>query len=292
MEFSRRKRESGNVEAKPSFEQPDVSANLKTVKHKIAIISGKGGVGKSTVSVNLAAALSLRNGIKVGLLDADIDGPNIPKMLGIEDGKIFVADGKITPAAVEENLKVISMEFLLQDKNIPVIWRGPMKANVIRQFLGDVNWGELDYLIIDLPPGTGDAPLSIAQLIEGMDGMIVVTTPQEVALMDSRKAINFAKALKVPVIGVIENMSGLKCPHCGKEIDLFKTGGGERAALQLGVLFLGRIPFDLKIVEAADFGITFVHKYPNSEATEAFTEIVVEVVEFVQGEMKQKANSG
>jgi Mrp family chromosome partitioning ATPase len=286
MEFSRRKRESGNVEAKPSLEQLDVSANLKTVKHKIAIISGKGGVGKSTVSVNLAAALSLRNGIKVGLLDADIDGPNIPKMLGIEDGKIFVADGKITPAAVEKNLKVISMAFLLQDKNIPVIWRGPMKANVIRQFLGDVNWGELDYLIIDLPPGTGDAPLSIAQLIEGMDGMIVVTTPQEVALMDSRKAINFAKALEVPVIGVIENMSGLKCPHCGKEIDLFKTGGGEKAALQLGVPFLGRIPFDPKIVEAADFGITFVHKHSHSEATEAFTEIVAGVVEFIQEEMK------
>jgi Mrp family chromosome partitioning ATPase len=139
----------------------------------------------------------------------------------------------------------------------------------------------LDYLIIDLPPGTGDAPLSIAQLIQGMNGMIVVTTPQEIALMDSRKAINFAKALNVPVIGVIENMSGMKCPHCGKEIDLFKKGGGERAALQLGVPFLGRVPFDPQIVEAADFGITFVHKYPSSEAAEAFTQIVDEVIEFV-----------
>ncbi|MFQ6040967.1 MAG: P-loop NTPase [Candidatus Poribacteria bacterium] len=281
MEFSRRKRKGKDIEENPLFEQPDVSENLKAIKHKIAVISGKGGVGKSTVSANLAAALSQKDGVRVGLLDADIDGPNIPKLLGIENHQIFTVGGKIAPAPVAENLKVISMAFLLRDKDIPVIWRGPMKANAIRQFLGDVNWGALDYLIVDLPPGTGDAPLSIAQLIEGMDGMIVVTTPQEVALMDSRKAINFAKALNVPVIGVIENMSGMKCPHCGKEIDLFKTGGGERAALQLGVPFLGRVPFDPKIAEVAAFGITFVRKYPSSEAAEAFTQIVAEVVEFV-----------
>jgi len=281
MELFRRKREGKDTEENPLFEQPDVSENLKAIKHKIAVISGKGGVGKSTVSANLAAALSQKDSVRVGLLDADIDGPNIPKLLGIENHQIFTVGGKIVPASVTENLKVISMAFLLRDKDIPVIWRGPMKANAIRQFLGDVNWGALDYLIVDLPPGTGDAPLSIAQLIEGMDGMIVVTTPQEVALMDSRKAINFAKALNVPVIGVIENMSGMKCPHCGKEIDLFKTGGGERAALQLGVPFLGRVPFDPKIAEVADFGITFVRKYPASEAAEAFTQIVGEVVEFV-----------
>jgi Mrp family chromosome partitioning ATPase len=227
------------------------------------------------------------------LLDADIDGPNIPKMLGIEEHQISIVDGKIMPVLVpsftkgglggiSENLKVISMAFLLQDKNMPVIWRGPMKANAIRQFLGDVTWGELDYLIVDLPPGTGDAPLSIAQLIEGMDGMIVVTTSQEIALMDSRKAINFAKALNVPVIGVIENMSGLKCPHCGKEIDLFKTGGGERAALQLGVPFLGRVPFEPEIVKAADFGLPFVRQYPSSEAAEAFAQIIARVIEFVE----------
>ena len=284
MEFSRRKKENKDSEEKPLFEQPDVSENLKTIKHKIAIISGKGGVGKSTVSANLASALSLMNSVRVGLLDADIDGPNIPKLLGIENQEVFTRDGKIIPVSVADNLKVISMAFLLRDKDIPVIWRGPMKANAIRQFLGDVRWGELDYLIIDLPPGTGDAPLSIAQLIEGMDGMIVVTTPQEVALMDSRKAINFAKALNVPVIGVIENMSGMKCPHCGKEIDLFKTGGGERAALQLGVPFLGRVPFDHQIVEGADFGITFVRKYPDSEAAKAFTQIVAEVINFVSEE--------
>jgi Mrp family chromosome partitioning ATPase len=220
-----------------------------------------------------------------------IDGPNIPKLLGIENQEVFTRDGKIIPVSVADNFKVISMAFLLQDKDIPVIWRGPMKANAIRQFLGDVRWGELDYLIIDLPPGTGDAPLSIAQLTAGadacsrqMDGMIVVTTPQEVALMDSRKAINFAKALNVPVIGVIENMSGMKCPHCGKEIDLFKTGGGERAALQLGVPFLGRVPFDPKIVEVADFGITFIREYPFSAAGKAFAQIVAEVIQVVNQE--------
>jgi Mrp family chromosome partitioning ATPase len=284
MNFSKRKQENNDSEAKTLFEPPEVADNLKTIKHKIAIISGKGGVGKSTVSANLASALALMNSIRVGLLDADIDGPNIPKMLGIENHQIVTRDGKIIPVSVADNLKVISMAFLLRDKDIPVIWRGPMKANAIRQFLGDVRWGELDYLIIDLPPGTGDAPLSIAQLIQEMDGMIVVTTPQEVALMDSRKAINFAKALNVPVIGVIENMSGMKCPHCGKEIDLFKTGGGERAALQLGVPFLGRVPFDHQIVEGADFGITFVRKYPDSEAAKAFTQIVAEVINFVSKE--------
>jgi len=217
-----------------------------------------------------------------------IDGPNIPKLLGIENQEIVKIDGKIIPTQKDDNLKVISMALLIRDKDIPVIWRGPMKANAIRQFLGDVRWGELDYLIIDLPPGTGDAPLSIAQLIEGMDGMIVVTTPQEVALMDSRKAINFAKALNVPVIGVIENMSGMKCPHCGKEIDLFKTGGGERAALQLGVPFLGRVPFDPKIVEVSDVDMTFIREYPYSEAGKAFAQIVAEVITFVSEEEKSK----
>jgi Mrp family chromosome partitioning ATPase len=159
-----------------------------------------------------------------------------------------------------------------------------MKANAIRQFLGDVKWGELDYLVIDLPPGTGDAPLSIAQLIQGMDGMIVVTTPQEVALLDSRKAINFAKALNVPVIGVIENMSGMKCPHCGREIALFKTGGGEKSALELGVPFLGRVPFEPQIVEVADVGMTFIQEYPDSEAGQAFDQIVAEVINFVSTE--------
>ena len=284
MAFSKRQKGDEGEERANIPGQTDVSDNLKTIEHKIAVISGKGGVGKSTVSANLAIALSQKNYQQVGLLDADIDGPNIPQLLGIDNQPITVMDGKIQPVSVLDNLKVISMAFLIQDKNTPIIWRGPMKANAITQFLKDVGWGELDYLIVDLPPGTGDAPLSIAQLIEGMDGMIVVTTPQEVALLDARKAITFARALKVPVIGIIENMSGMKCPHCGKDIDLFKTGGGERAALELGVPFLGRVPFDPRIVESADRGASFLSESPESTATEAFIQIVAEIIEFVEGD--------
>lgn len=255
----------------------EVTKNIEQIKHKIAIISGKGGVGKSTVAVNLATAIKLQE-FDVGLLDADIDGPNIPKLLGIEDKKPSSRAGKIVPVLTENNLKVLSIAFLLENSNTPVIWRGPMKANVLRQFLGDTDWGELDYLIIDLPPGTGDAPLSTAQLIEGIDGMIVVTTPQEVALLDARKAVNFARKLSVPVVGIVENMSGLICPHCEEMINLFSTGGGEKAAEELDVPFLGRIPIDPKIVELGDLGKPYVSEHPSSSATEAFDKIVSEIV--------------
>lgn len=256
----------------------EVTKNIEKIKHKLAIISGKGGVGKSTVAVNLATALS-RQESTVGLLDADIDGPNIPKLLGIENEKPLSRGGKIVPILTEDDLKVLSMAFLLDDPSVPVIWRGPMKANVLKQFLGDADWDELDYLIIDLPPGTGDAPLSTAQLIEGLDGMIVVTTPQEVALLDARKAVNFAKKLSVPVIGIVENMSGLVCPHCGKMIELFSTGGGEKAAEELDVPFLGRIPIDPRIVELGDQGKPFVSEYPDSPAAKVFDKIVSDIVE-------------
>lgn len=259
----------------------EVTKNIEKIKHKIAIISGKGGVGKSTVAVNLATALKLQE-FDVGVLDADIDGPNIPKLLGIEDEKPLSRGGKIVPILTEDNLKVLSMAFLLEDPSMPIIWRGPMKANVLRQFLGDADWRELDYLIIDLPPGTGDAPLSTAQLIEGLDGMIVVTTPQEVALLDARKAVNFARKLSVPVVGIIENMSGLICPHCGKMINLFSTGGGEKAAEEIDVPFLGRIPLDPKIVELGDLGKPFVSEYPSSPAAESFDKIVSGIVKATQ----------
>lgn len=263
------------------LEVSEVTKNIERIKHKLAIISGKGGVGKSTVSANLSTALKLQ-GLDVGLLDADIDGPNIPKLLGIEDEKLSNKAGKIVPVLTENNLKVLSMAFLLEDRNMPIIWRGPMKANVLRQFLGEADWGELDYLIIDLPPGTGDAPLSTAQLIKGIDGMIVVTTPQEVALLDARKAVNFARKLSVPVIGIIENMSGMTCPHCGKEIELFSKGGGEKAAEELDVPFLGRIPIDPKIVELGDLGKPYVSEYPSSPASEAFEKVVSEIVKITQ----------
>jgi Mrp family chromosome partitioning ATPase len=266
-----------------------VLENLQKIRYKIVVMSGKGGVGKSTVATNLAFSLAM-NGSEVGLLDVDIHGPNIPKMLGIEDERV-TGDGKgILPILVPPHLKVMSMAFLLSTKDTPVIWRGPVKMGAINQFLGEVHWGDLDYLIIDLPPGTGDEPLSIAQLIPNSSGAIIVTTPQDVALLDSRKAVTFARTLNMPVIGIIENMSGFACPHCGKNIDLFGSGGGHRAALDLSVPFLGKVPIDPKIVETGDSGKPFVLEYSKSKSAESFNGIVEKVEKFVsQG---AKSNRG
>ena len=257
-----------------------IVGKLKDIKHTIVIMSGKGGVGKTTVAVNLAFSLSL-SGAKVGLLDVDINGPNVPKMLGIEEEKLGGMENSIEPVKVSDRLTVVSMAFLLQDRDTPVIWRGPLKMQVIRQFLGEVEWGELDYLIIDLPPGTGDEPLSIAQLIKENSGAVIVTTPQDVALLDSRKAVNFARALKMPIIGILENMSGFTCPHCNKKIDLFKVGGGEIAAREMGVPFLGGVPIDPGIVETGDSGLPFVNEYPSSISAKAFEKIVMNIKNFI-----------
>lgn len=259
-----------------------IKENIHKIKHKIVIMSGKGGVGKSTVATNLALSLSM-NGAEVGLLDVDINGPDIPKMLNIEDEKLIADENGIIPIILPPHLKVMSMAFLLKDRDTPVIWRGPLKMQAIHQFLGDVVWGNLDYLIIDLPPGTGDEPLSIAQLIPDSSGAVIVTTPQEVALLDSRKSVNFAKTLKMPVIGIIENMSGFLCPHCGKNIDLFKKGGGHKAALELSVPFLGKVPIDPKIVETGDSGKPFVLEYSKSDSAREFGEIVKKIEKYVNG---------
>ena len=202
-----------------------ITCNLSKIKHKIGILSGKGGVGKTTVATNLAAELAKR-GYRVGLLDADLHGPNVAKMLGAEGKRLF-ADPEtqtIKPFVPESmpNLKVVSMAFILENPDQPVVWRGPLKHQAIKQFLADIDWGELDYLVVDLPPGTGDEALSVAQLIKPMDGFVIVTTPQEVALLDTRKSISFAKMVNVPVLGIVENMSGFICPHCGKEVNLLK----------------------------------------------------------------------
>ena len=257
-----------------------VQAMMEKVKHKVMVMSGKGGVGKTTVAANLAFALGMQ-GLDVGLMDADIHGPDIPKILGIEDKRPGASGNKILPIFVTPRLKAMSIGFLLPDRDSAVIWRGPMKMNAIRQFLSDVDWGELDYLVIDLPPGTGDEPLSVAQLIKNVDGAIIVTTPQDLALLDSRKAVNFSRVLKVPVIGIIENMSGFVCPYCGKEINIFKYGGGERSARELGVTFLGRVPIDPGMVIAADNGTPFVLK-KDSKVREAFEHIVEKVREIVE----------
>jgi len=263
-----------------------VEASMAKVKHKIMVMSGKGGVGKTTVAANLAFALGMR-GLDVGLMDADIHGPDIPMILGIEDKRPEISGEKISPIAVTPRLKAMSIGFLISDRDSPIIWRGPMKMNAIRQFLSDVDWGELDYLVVDLPPGTGDEPLSVVQLIKKVDGAIIVTTPQDLALLDSRKAVNFSGVLKVPVIGIVENMSGFVCPHCGKEVNIFKYGGGERAASELGVPFLGRVPLDPQMVEAADSGTPFVMQ-KESKVKEAFEHIVENVRAFVEGTEEKK----
>ncbi len=263
-------------------EERKIARNMKRIKHKIAVMSGKGGVGKSTVSVNLAMALAMK-GKRVGILDMDIHGPNVPKMLGIEGHRLEAVEGGIGPVLVEPGIKVISMAFLLENPDTPVIWRGPLKYSAMKQFLGDVVWGDLDYLIIDLPPGTGDEHMNVAQLLPESEGAVIVTTPQEVALLDSRKSVKFAETLKMPVIGIVENMSGLICPHCGKKIDLFKSGGGEKAAKEMGIKFLGKIPLEPKIVEDSDAGIPFVVENPDSRSTKAFNEIAENVLKIVEG---------
>jgi ATP-binding protein involved in chromosome partitioning len=252
--------------------------NLMRIKHKIIVTSGKGGVGKSTVSANIALALTMR-GYEVGLLDADIHGPNIPKMFHIEDEVLHVDEDGILPIIVPPSLKIMSMAFLVRDSDNPVIWRGPMKIGALRQFIADVRWGNLDYLIVDLPPGTGDEPLTVAQLMPDADGMVVVTTPQEVALLNSRKSVGFARQLKMPVLGIIENMSGFVCPNCRKEVDLFKKGGGEQAAKELDVPFLGSIPVDPKVVISGDEGMPVVLMDSDSPAAQAFNQIVDRLVE-------------
>ncbi|OPX79877.1 MAG: antiporter inner membrane protein [Methanosaeta sp. PtaB.Bin087] len=247
-----------------------VSFRMERVKHKIMIASGKGGVGKSTVAVNLARALQAR-GFRVGVLDADITGPSTAKLLGVEKARLQAGPGGIEPVD-SKGLKVISMAFALSGPDSAVVWRGPMKMAAIKQFLSDVNWGDLDFLIIDLPPGTSDEPLSVVQLLPDLTGAVIVTTPQEVALLDSRKAVNMAKSMKVPILGIVENMSGLRCPHCGELIEIFKTGGGERAAEELSVPFLGAIPLDPEVAPLGDEGIAFVEK--GTAAMESFEKVV------------------
>jgi ATP-binding protein involved in chromosome partitioning len=271
---------SCSQQEKEAHAQERLKSKLSHISHRIMIMSGKGGVGKSTVATNLAVALS-QEGLEVGLLDADIHGPNIPKMLGIEFQHVEGTGKGMLPVEVFPNLKVISMAFFIGDRDNPVVWRGPLKHGAINQFLGEVEWGDLDFLIVDLPPGTGDEPLSVAHLIKNVDGSIVVTTPQDVALLDSRKSVNFSRLIGVPVIGIVENMSGLSCPHCHKEIPLFKTGGGEKSAQDLKVPFLGRIPIDPEMVTDCDRGMPFVISHPNSPAAEAIKKIANRCKEYV-----------
>ncbi|MCX5832703.1 MAG: Mrp/NBP35 family ATP-binding protein [Deltaproteobacteria bacterium] len=257
-------------------EEGQLQERMALIRHKIIVMSGKGGVGKSTVAVNLAVALTM-GGKRVGLLDADIHGPSVPKLLGLERAKIRTSVDAMLPLEYSidgRTISVMSIGFLLPDTDAPIIWRGPLKMGAIKQFLEDVSWGELDYLIIDSPPGTGDEPLSVCQLINGLDGAIIVTTPQELALVDVRKSVNFCRQLRLPVLGVIENMSGLDCPHCGGRINVFSSGGGEKMANDMGVPFLGRIPIDPEIVKSGDEERPYMYFYPQTGTAQKFDEIV------------------
>jgi Mrp family chromosome partitioning ATPase len=257
----------------PAAEDARLHERLAQIDHKVVVLSGKGGVGKSTVAVNVAVALASQ-GFTVGLLDIDLHGPSVPLMLGLEDAQPANHEGALVPLEFATNLKVMSIGFLLPSRSEPVIWRGPLKHSLIKQFLSDVEWGQLDYLIVDAPPGTGDEPLSVIQLLGNLDGALLVTTPQEVALSDVRKCVRFCGEVNCPVLGIIENMSGLVCPHCGETIDVFRRGGGASLARQMGVPFLGEIPLDPALVRAADAGKPYMTAYANSATAQAFRQAI------------------
>lgn len=261
----------------------NIEKNMEKIKHKIVIISGKGGVGKTTVAVNLAISLA-SVGLRVGILDVDITGPNVLKMLGVNPEikpRVKPGTNKFFPVSGPLDMKVMSMAFLTQDSDQPVIWRGPMKMGAVRQFLGDAIWGDLDYLICDLPPGTSDETLDILQLIPD-ENVIVISTPQEVALMDARKTIKMSQIMKRNVLGIIENMSGFHCPHCGKFIDLYPPGGAKKAANDFNIILLGKIPFEVEVSQQGDYGLPFVLKNPESESTKSFKKIIKKIRDLLE----------
>ena len=265
-----------------------LKTRMSKIRHKIAVISGKGGVGKSTVTVNLAVAFAKHgHANSVGILDADIHGPSVPKIIGLAGQRLQVGPPGVFPASGSLGIKVVSMDFLLPDENAAVIWRGPLKMTAIRQFLSDIVWGDLDFLFIDLPPGTGDEPLSVAQLLPEMDGVVIVTIPSEVSQVVVRKAVTFARKLGMPVIGIVENMSGFVCPKCGAKIDIFMSGGGQKIAKELNVPFLGSIPIDQKVCEDSDRGVPFIVEHADSQASKAFMEIVKKIEAFLKSREKQ-----
>lgn len=269
-------------------EELKLTDTLTRIENTIVVLSGKGGVGKSSVAVNLAAGLAA-NDRQVGLLDIDIHGPSIPTLLGLEGKGLPPATGAgMSPIEYSETLKVMSVEFIAGERaGEAVIWRGPMKHRVIQQFLSEVDWGQLDFLVVDAPPGTGDEPLSVCQLAPPRAKAVIVTTPQDLSVKDVRKSIRFCAAVNMPVFGIVENMSGFVCPDCGARHDLFKSGGGQRLAAELGIRFLGKIPIDPRLVGASDAGKPFVTEYPASPAVQAFDRIIREVLNLSAPRMKK-----
>ncbi len=278
----------GSVGANAAIAQQDIAItrSLGKIKHKILVMSGKGGVGKSTVAVNLALGLANR-GHKVGLMDVDLHGPDICRMLDMNEPLQPPENpGDLVPPLVyNDKLKVVSLEYMMKDRDEAIIWRGPLKIQAIRQFVSDMDWGELDYLIVDAPPGTGDEPLSVAQTVKGVKAL-VVTTPQNVALADVRKSINFCKTVDMPVVGVVENMSGYVCPHCEETVNIFSSGGGEQIARDFDLPFLGRVPMDPRVVVAGDTGRPYLSSEEITPATEAFSSIVDAVAQRLPSSQK------
>lgn len=265
-----------DMAARQKLEEEAIKTSLSKIKHKIFVLSGKGGVGKSSVSANLAASLS-KKGYKTGLMDVDVHGPSIAQMLGLKELLDMSENNLLLPKQVNGNLKVVSVQALMQDKDQAIIWRGPAKTGMIRQFVSSVEWGELDFLIIDAPPGTGDEPLTVVQTIPEALG-VIVTTPQEVALADIRKSISFCKTVHLKTLGIVENMAGFKCPHCNEPIDLFSSGGGEKTAISQGLNFLGSIPFDTDVVISGDSGVPMMLQDKETNFSNSFDPIVENII--------------
>ncbi len=265
-----------DMAARQKLEDEAIKVSLSKIKHKIFVLSGKGGVGKSSISANLAASLS-KKGYKTGLMDVDVHGPSIAHMLGLTE-LLDISESKLLmPKQINGNLKVVSVQALMQDKDQAIIWRGPAKSGMIRQFVSSVDWGELDFLIIDAPPGTGDEPLTVVQTIPEALG-VIVTTPQEVALADIRKSISFCKTVHLKTLGIVENMAGFKCPHCNEPIDLFSSGGGEKTAKAQGLTFLGSIPFDTDVVISGDSGVPIMLQDKETRFSKGFDKIVENII--------------
>ncbi|KAG7800388.1 hypothetical protein KL944_003961 [Ogataea haglerorum] len=262
----------------PDPDLPLINKRLANINHKVLVLSGKGGVGKSTFTSMLSWALAADPGLEVGAMDLDICGPSLPKMLGCENESIHASNSGWSPVYISDNLGMMSIQFLLPKQDSAIIWRGAKKNGLIKQFLKDVDWGQLDYLVIDTPPGTSDEHLSVTNYMKdaGIDGALIVTTPQEVALLDVRKEIDFCRKAGVKVLGIVENMSGFVCPNCGGESKIFKptTGGGERLAKEMGLKFLGSVPLDPRIGKSCDSGESFLDLYPDSPACEAILDVV------------------